>query len=156
MKPSATAFKFIACAALSLFFSTSLGLAQQKQNAPIPGIDVVVKKQPAGGAMKTSTDKSGKFAFSKLEAGTYLVTITPGKADPSPAKAAISTTRSQIKRPNGLVVNGVEVIDLTVSLGTTAPEPVKVVLEKDGGTISGTVKAATPAKESASAGEAKR
>jgi len=125
-------------------------------NNPIPGIDVVVKKKPAGNAMKTSTDKTGKFAFSKLEAGTYLVTITPAKADPSPAKAAINTTRSQIKRPNGLVVNGVEVIDLTVSLGTTAPEPVKVVLEKDGGTISGTVKAATPAKESASAGEAKR
>jgi hypothetical protein len=124
-------------------------------NTPIPGIDIVVKKQPAGGAMKTTTDKSGKFSFTKLEAGTYSVTISPApKGDATAAKAIISTTRSQIIRPSALVVNGAEVHDLVVSLGTTAPAPVTIVLEKAGGTISGTVTAATLAKEPATTGDA--
>jgi hypothetical protein len=124
-------------------------------NTPIPGIDVVIQKQPAGGAMKTTTDKSGKFSFTKLEAGTYSVTISPApKGDASPAKAPVVLTRSNIKRPSALVVNGVEVHDLVVSLGTTAPAPVTIVLEKAGGTISGTVTAAEPAKEPATAGDA--
>jgi hypothetical protein len=45
-------------------------------NNPIPGIDVVVRKKPAGNAIPTAkTDGTGQATFRQLEPGTYEVAL---------------------------------------------------------------------------------
>lgn len=44
-------------------------------NNPIPGIDVVVQKKPAGNAIKQTTGGDGQTTFGQLEAGTYDVAL---------------------------------------------------------------------------------
>ncbi|MCC8432410.1 hypothetical protein LJ725_25830 [Reyranella aquatilis] len=44
-------------------------------NNPIPGIDVVVQKKPAGNAIKQTTGGDGQTTFRQLEPGTYDVAL---------------------------------------------------------------------------------
>ena len=44
-------------------------------NQPIPGIDVVVRKKPAGNAINQTTGGDGQTTFRQLEAGTYDVAL---------------------------------------------------------------------------------
>lgn len=90
-------------------------------NNPIPGIDVVVNKKPSGGALAgvtgmtspstnnpnttvftTTTNNEGRFQLRGLPAGTYTLVFSEQGA----AKAAISTSRSNIHRPNAARVDG--------------------------------------------------
>ncbi len=52
---------------------------RQEQNAPIPGIYVVVKKQPAGNLFSVPTGVDGGFEFKGLPAGDYDMAVG-GKA----------------------------------------------------------------------------
>ena len=62
-------------------------------------------------------------------------------------KALISTSRSNIKHTSR-TVNGLEVYDVSVALGTGRPEPVTIEIRKDGGKITGTVVRADAATKS--------
>lgn len=72
MKTTSTAVKFMAIAAVFIGLFASHAFAA---NTPIPGIDIVVRKQPGGSALKATTDKEGRATFSKLEPGSYTVSI---------------------------------------------------------------------------------
>jgi len=72
MEITSTPFRITALAAAFSFLFISVGLPA---NNPIPGIDVVVRKQPGGTAIKTSTDKSGKATARKLAPGRYAMSV---------------------------------------------------------------------------------
>jgi len=126
-------------------------LHRQTTDTSVLNALVSVKKNPGGTKLKTTTDKSGKFSFAKLEPGTYTVTINPAKGDATAAKAAVVTSRSNIKHPKTSVVNGAEVYNLAVTLGANAAS-CEIVVGMGGATINGTVTAAEPAKEPAKTG----
>lgn len=44
-------------------------------NNPIPGIDIIVRKEPGGSAMRVQTGRDGGFTFAKLTPGTYTLTL---------------------------------------------------------------------------------
>ncbi len=66
-------FKIILTLCCFLAFSVN-ALASAPQNPPIPGIGVVVKKNPGGGASKATTGKDGSFSL-ELAKGSYLVSL---------------------------------------------------------------------------------
>lgn len=148
MKLTHTAAKAAVIAAILL------GLFQAGASAaiePIPGVDVIVKKDPGGKAIKATTDKAGTFVFANLEAGKYVLTVTPPQT-----KLLVNTTHSNIRHHGITMVKGVEVASVSVTLGAGAPEPVEIVFTKSGGKIAGTVvvvveKTEAPAKDAAKA-----
>ena len=124
-----------AAAKVAVIAAVLLGLMEGRASAasdPIPGIDIIVRKTPGGLAMHATTDKSGKFAFDNLKAGTYELSVNVPQT-----KGSISTSRSNIKHTSRIAENGVEVCNVSVTLGTGRPEPVKITITKDGGKITG-------------------
>lgn len=110
-----------------------LGGSASAINDPIPGVDIIVRKNPGGKAVQAKTDKNGKFVFANLGAGTYLLSVK------MPQTKAISTSRSNIKHPSRSMENGVEVVDVSIALGKDQPAPVEIAITKNGGQIIGTV-----------------
>ncbi len=93
----------------------------QASNTPIPGIDIVVKKKPAGTAMaRGQTDAKGEIVLKDLPAGTYTVVLT-GKPLDEPAKIKGSTAIVAI---------------LALGTGKPASSPTKRV----GGALEGEIK----------------
>jgi hypothetical protein len=115
--------------ALGLFSATAWASTE-----PIPGVDVIVRKNPGGNAITVTTDKTGTFTFAGLAAGNYTLSITLRQA-----KAIISTTRSNIRHPNLRVVNGAEVATVDATLGSGDAAPVEIAFTKNGAKITGTV-----------------
>jgi hypothetical protein len=118
-------------------------------NNPIPGIDVVVYKQPARTEFKTTTDKEGRFVIPDLKAGTYLLSVGP---EPDRAKAPIVTSHSN-KKHGFRVENGDGVVNVVVTLEPAKSEKeaketesVRIVLAKDG-KITGTVVSAETSED---------
>jgi hypothetical protein len=54
---------------------TGSAAAMMLVNNPIPGIDIIVRKEPGGTAIKVKTDDKGGFALNAVEPGTYRVTL---------------------------------------------------------------------------------
>jgi len=105
-----------------LVFTTAV--TAQTQNNPIPGIDVVVKKQPTGTAMaRGQTDAKGEIVLRDLPAGTYTVVLTGkpldevGKLKGTAAVVAIlalgvgKPASSQTKRAGGTLEGDIKVSD---------------------------------------------
>lgn len=94
----------------------------QASNQPIPGIDVVIQKQPGGGAIvaRGSTDAKGEIVLKDLPAGAYKVVLT-GKPLDEPAKIKGSTAIVAI---------------LALGVGKPASSPTKRV----GGALEGEIK----------------
>ena len=135
-----------AAAKVAVFAAVFLGLLAGSSSAaedPIPGVDVVVRKKPGGKAMPTTSDSGGKFVFNNLSAGKYELSVTMPQT-----RALINTSRSNIRHPNLRVVDGAEVADVAITLGTGQPEPVEIEITKDGGKITGTVARAEAATNS--------
>ena len=105
---------------------------------PIPGIDVVVKKQPAGSAIaKATTDAKGEITIKELPAGRYTIELSgkgTGKGtgkDTEPAKMhgstaivailALSTGKEPTSRPMTYPVKegagGVQQVDIVIPEG---------------------------------------
>lgn len=103
-------------------------------NDPIPGVDIIVRKKPGGSAIKATTDMDGNFTFAKLEPGKYVLTVNA-----SQNKAAINTTRSNIRRPSISTVAGVEVVTVPITLGADIPQSVEIEITKTGAKITGNV-----------------
>ena len=126
-----------AAAKVAVIVTVLLGLLGGSAAAatnPIPGVDVVVRKKPGGKAMQAPSDSGGKFVFNNLPAGKYELSVTMPQT-----RAAVNTSRSNIKHPNLRVENGTQVADVAITLGTGQPEPVEIEITKDGGNITGTV-----------------
>ena len=135
-----------AAAKVAVIAAVLLGLMVGRASAthePIPGIDIIVRKTPGGLAMHATTDKSGKFAFNNLGVGTYELSVNVPQT-----KASINTSRGNIKHTSRIAENGVEVCNVSVTLGTGRPEPVTIEIRKDGGKITGTVVRADAATKS--------
>ena len=125
-----------AAAKVAVIAAVLLGLMEGRASAasdPIPGIDIIVRKHPdsGGSVMHATTDKSGKFAFDNLKAGTYELSVNVPQT-----KSSINTSRSNIKHTLSTTASGVEV---SVALGTGQPAPVEIKITKDGGKITGIV-----------------
>lgn len=57
--------------------ATLKGVVRDEKGAPLPGVTVALKNDPAGLKTGTATDNNGAFAFSGLQAGSgYLLTFT--------------------------------------------------------------------------------
>ena len=56
---------------LSLVLSLTLPMAVFATNDPIPGVDIIVRKNPGGIIMHLTTDKTGALDLSKLPKGRY-------------------------------------------------------------------------------------
>ncbi|MDA0221976.1 MAG: carboxypeptidase-like regulatory domain-containing protein [Proteobacteria bacterium] len=56
---------------LSLVLSLTLPMAVFATSNPIPGVDIIVKKNPGGQIMHLTTDKTGALDLSKLPKGRY-------------------------------------------------------------------------------------
>ena len=124
-----------AAAKVAVIAAVLLGLMEGRASAisdPIPGIDIIVRKTPGSVAVHATTDKSGKFAFDNLKAGTYELQVVVPQT-----KSSISTSRSNIKHTLSTTASGVEVFNVSVTLGTGQPAPVEIKITKDGGKIAG-------------------
>ena len=62
----------IAIAMAVVFLFTSEIFASSN---PIPGVGVVIKRQPGSSQARTTTDKDGNFRFEGLEPGEYTITV---------------------------------------------------------------------------------
>ena len=109
------------------------------QTNPIPGIDIVVRKQPGGSAITVVTDKEGRFAFTGLKAGTYRLSATP-------SGRAKGLKGSRLNRQQAAVTEGKGVIKVAVAFGPAEGGrekrdggPVTVVVPRGGARITGTV-----------------
>jgi hypothetical protein len=128
-----------AAAKVAVIAAVLLGLLEGSASAtndPIPGVDIIVRKNPGGIVTHATTDKAGNFAFNNLAVGTYQLQVTV------PQTKAISTSRSNIKKPGRTMENGVEVFNVSVMAGTGQPAPVEIVINKPGGKIVGKVQSA--------------
>jgi len=129
-----TIFSSARASAFAVIFTGLLaGIASATPN-PIPGVDIIVKKNPGGRVIHATTDKSGQFIFDNLPAGQYVLSVTPPQL-----KAAISTTRSNIKRPSMSMERGVQVANVAVELGTGAATT-EIEITAANGRITGAVK----------------
>ncbi|MDD5544967.1 MAG: carboxypeptidase-like regulatory domain-containing protein [Acidobacteriia bacterium] len=106
-------------------------------NDPIPGIDIVVKRHPSGKAIQARTDNGGRFVFDNLEAGQYILSVNPPQT-----KTLVNTSHSNIRRPGISMLNGVQVVNVSVELGAE-PASVEIEITKSGGKIAGVVTRAT-------------
>src|SRR6476660_7167657 len=61
---------------------------------PIPGIGVVIKRNPGSGSYRTTTDKDGNFKIEGLEPGTYTIEVVQAEVD----KFFAATTTENAKR----------------------------------------------------------
>jgi hypothetical protein len=64
----------------SIAILVTLFLASHASNTlaasnPIPGVGVVIKRQPGSSSARTTTDKDGNFTFEGLEPGTYTIEV---------------------------------------------------------------------------------
>ena len=139
----------LAAAKVAFIAAVLLGLMQGRASAagtPIQGIPVGLDHDPGGSiAAKTTTGEDGKFVFANLKAGKYKLSVNVPQT-----KASISTSRSNIKHTSRIAENGVEVCNVSITLGTGRPEPVTIELTKDGGKITGmVVRADAPTKSGA-------
>lgn len=67
-----------------------LSVTSASAGRPVPGVDVIVEKNPGGVAVGTVTsDKDGEFEFANLKPGKYLLDYQPSQS--------INTTRSNIR-----------------------------------------------------------
>lgn len=57
--------------AVALFISHDVSASSN----PIPGVGIVVKRNPGSSTARTKTDKDGKFEVSKLEPGSYTLEV---------------------------------------------------------------------------------
>jgi hypothetical protein len=48
---------------------------------PIPGVGIVIKRNPGSSTARTTTDKDGNFKFERLEPGTYTVEVVQAEVD---------------------------------------------------------------------------
>ena len=134
-----------AAAKVAVLAAVFLGLVEGgalATNEPIPGIDIIVKKNPGGIVTHATTDKAGKFSFNNLAVGTYELQVTVPQT-----KSTTNTSRSNIKKPGRTVQNGSEVFDVAVTAGTGQPAPVTIVIAKEGGKITGAVTGGGETKE---------
>ena len=143
MKLTLTATRVALLAALFLGLFAGHASAQDRQTSPIPGVDIIVKKKPHGGAMHVTPGKTGTFVFEHLAAGQYTLSVEP---PPSQNKISINTTRSNIKHPITTVVGGVQVVTVTVQAGTQ-PASTDIDITAAQGKITGTVTSAPIAAE---------
>ena len=130
-----------AAAKVAVIAAVLLGLMAGRASAthePIPGIDIIVRKNPPGPlALHATTDKAGHFAFNNLGVGTYELEVVRRQM-----KASISTSRTNIKHTLSTTASGGEVHSVLVELGTERPGTVKITINKDGGKITGDVNSA--------------
>jgi len=138
MKNSSTPFRIAAFAAAVTLLFAPAGLPQ---NNPIPGIDVVVRKQPGGSAIKATTDKEGRFVFAGLKEGTYVLSVSP-----PPAKNP-NTGRSNHLQAAVASGDGVVKVMVAFGPGKGGEEPITVKVPKDGVKITGTVAACDTAED---------
>lgn len=118
-----------------LVLLAAFACAQAEPGRPIQGTDAGLDHDPERiHVASTKSDENGKFVFANLKAGKYVLTITPPQT-----KALINTSHSNIRHPNITMVKGVEVANVSVTLGAGAPAPVKIAFTKDGGSIVGVV-----------------
>jgi hypothetical protein len=92
----------LGCAILA--FSASAATATNK---PIPGIDVIVKKNPGGNAITATTDENGQITLRNLAPGDYEIDI-----DGPTLKATVDKISG---RP--LIGNGAQVLSIGIGGG---------------------------------------
>ena len=117
-------------AALVLVLLTSSAFASNK---PIPGIDIVVKKNPGGIKVgMTKTDDTGTYKIEGLEPGDYVVEFS----------GIINTSRSNIKH--------LAVVELDVELDqgkeAKGKKSLPLTIKDKKTTLSGVVTKAVPKK----------
>lgn len=99
MKTKPLTLATLAAALFCVSFSTA-----SATNKPIPGIDIVVLKEPDGKAFKATTGMDGTFTIANLPAGTYVLSVNP--ASTGPAEAPVNTTRSNKKQSGEVKLAG--------------------------------------------------
>ena len=110
-------------------------------NDPIVGVGIGLGKRPNPNAFHATTDKAGRFVFDNLSRGTYTLEVAAPEM-----RAYINTTRSNIKHLGISTMNGVQVANVSVELGTgTASAEIEITATK--GKITGTVTRAAAPKE---------
>ena len=72
--------KIRSSAALAVAVGLALGFVgpsamAQNNNNPIPGVDIIVRKNPGGIAVSAPTSKDGSYEFTGLEPGQYDLTV---------------------------------------------------------------------------------
>ena len=143
MKLTLTATRVALLAALFLGLFAGHASAQGRQDYPIPGVDIIVRRKPGGKALHATPGQTGTFVFEHLAAGQYTLSVEP---PPSQNKTFINTTRSNIKHPTTTVVGGVQVVTVTVQAGTQ-PASTDIAITAAQGKITGTVTSAAIAAE---------
>lgn len=77
---------------------------RQESNAPIPGIDVVVKKKPSGVSLQIKTDAKGNASLGKLSPGaTYDLVISGKEIEPALDRIAGGKTNSGTAQPQKII-----------------------------------------------------
>ena len=129
---------------LTAVFATVLGvlllagMPALATNDPIPGVDIIVRRNPGGVAIHATSDKSGNFTFDNLAPGKYTLSVA------APQTKQVSTTRSNIKHPNNEKVSGVQVATVAVELGTGAASIEIEITEKKGKIVGKVTHAEAP------------
>ena len=140
MRITLSAFRLPVLAALLLALWVSIASAAD----PIPGIDIIVKRNPGGVVVKqVTTGKKGEYLIENLEPGSYTLDVQPGP------KTTTNTSRSNIKKPDRPPVkNGVETHVVDIEFGTSkekkAHAPVTFEVKEKSGTISGVITQEAP------------
>ena len=133
-------------AKVAVIAAVLLGLLQGRASAasnPIPGIDIIVRKNPGSVSLTATSDKSGHFAFANLKAGKYKLSVNVPRTT-----AAITCIISSYS------TSGDEESTDTVRVTPGRPASVEIKIPKDGGKITGTVvRADAPTKSGATPGQ---
>lgn len=105
----------------------------RRQNDPIPGVDIIVKKKPAGKAEgPQSTDRDGRFSV-RLVGGDYELTLSPEQVDRAVAKIAqAASAPGKVVSPAAYVVS--LSYDITPAGATTARRQYQPVIIRKGWT----------------------
>ena len=116
--------KTVAAMLLAPLAVVTLASAAWADNRPIPGVDIIVQKDPGDGKLvRVQTNREGRFVVEGLTAGTYTVRIPA----PVAARAIISTTRSNIKKPTSAMARGIEVVTIEAEMGQGPAEAVFMI-----------------------------
>ena len=140
MRITLSAFRLPVLAALLTHRASSASAI----NNPIPGVDIIVRKNPGGVVVKqVTTGKKGEYLIENLAPGSYTLDVQPGP------KASINISRSNIKKPDRPPVkNGVETHVVDIEFGTSkekkAHAPVTFEVKEKSGTISGVITQEAP------------
>ena len=137
MKGSSHKYCFLVVATAAIFFGFSVNSALAGDH--IPGLDVSLEQIPGGVKGRANTDKDGRFSFSGLQPGRYVLRVLPLQTRTVNHNSSRSNTAHSVN-PGGDEVHNVsiELLPYDRRLGSANDELIEILISaRQGGRVTG-------------------